>query len=211
MTGERWWWRVEYRAADGTTATLANEIRLPVGQRTGFTLETADVIHSFWIPPLGGKMDMIPGRVTELVLEPTETGTFRGGCAEYCGTAHALMAFPVVVMEPDAFDAWLARQAEPAPQPRSDIERRGRDLFLGYGCGGCHAVRGTPAEGRVGPDLTHVGSRLSLGAGVLDNDRDAFRHWIAETELVKPGVTMPSFPMPEDDLAAIAAWLDGLE
>ena len=149
MTGERWWWRVEYRAADGTTATLANEIRLPVGQRTGFTLETADVIHSFWIPPLGGKMDMIPGRVTELrCWSRRRTGTFRPPpppprrlCRNIAGTALPLMAFSGVrwMGSPIAF-VRVAGRARPNPgaAARSDISSACRDLFLGYGCGGCH-------------------------------------------------------------------------
>lgn len=211
VEGLRWWWRVTYVTADGRRIPLANEIRLPVGQLAAFTLTSPDVIHSFWIPSLGGKMDMIPGRVTELALEPTRTGVFRGACAEYCGTSHALMQFGVEVMEPAAFDDWLAGQAAPAEPPASPEAERGQALFLAFGCGACHAVRGTPADGTIGPDLTHVGGRLTLGAGILPNDPDAFARWIGDTHEVKPDAEMPPFGMlPEADLRALALYLDGL-
>ncbi len=211
VSGEQWWWRVHYRTPGGTV-DLANEIRLPVGQRTEFHLSSPDVIHSFWIPPLGGKIDMIPGRQTRLTLEPTRTGRFRGTCAEYCGSAHALMSFPVVVMEQKAFLEWLKHQGSPALPPQTPLARRGRDAFLGNGCGACHTIRGTEADGRVGPDLTHVGSRLTLGAGILPNTASSFSRWISDTGSIKPGVHMPSFGMlPEDQIRMIAAYLEGLE
>jgi cytochrome c oxidase subunit 2 len=211
VSGEQWWWRVRYPLPDGGEVALANEVRLPVGEPVEFQLESPDVIHSFWIPALGGKTDMIPGRRTRLVLEPTETGIFRGACAEYCGTAHARMALYAVVMERDAFDRWLARQAEPAGAPTHPLAARGAQAFLASGCGACHTVRGTPAEGTVGPDLTHVGGRVSLGAGILPTEPDAFRRWVARTERVKPGVHMPAFGMlPDAELRALAAYLDGL-
>lgn len=207
VIGEQWWWRVRYQQADGEPVVSANEVRLPVGERVEFVLSSPDVIHSFWIPSLGGKVDMIPGRETRLVLEPTKTGEFRGVCAEYCGDSHALMAFSVEVMERDAFDAWLEEQAAPAEPGES----QGRVLFSQIGCGGCHAVRGTEAEGEIGPDLTHVGSRLSLGAGILPNDEASLKRFIAETTAVKPGSKMPAFGMlPDDHLDAIVAYLGGL-
>ena len=214
VSGEQWWWRVRYLTAGGNGAAieLANEIRLPVGARVEFSLESPDVIHSFWIPSLGGKIDMIPGRRNRLALEPTRTGVFRGTCAEYCGTSHALMSFYVVVLEQEDFAVWLAHQQEPAQPPAQPLAVHGQELFLANGCGACHTVRGTPADGVVGPDLTHVGSRLSLGAGLLPNDPAAFLRWIARTEDVKPGVHMPAFGMlPPEDLQALAAYLDGLE
>ena len=212
VTGEQWWWRVRYRPPGGEEVTLANEIRLPVGQPVEFQLDSPDVIHSFWIPPLGGKVDMIPGRATRLVLKPTKTGVFRGVCAEYCGTSHALMAFNVVVQEREEFDRWLAHQARPAEPPAEPTPARGQELFLANGCGACHTIRGTPAAGVIGPDLTHVGSRLSIAAGTLPNQPDDFRRWVAHTAGVKPGVLMPSFHMlPPDELQALAAYLKGLE
>jgi cytochrome c oxidase subunit 2 len=191
---------------------LANEIRLPVGERVAFHLESPDVIHSFWIPALSGKMDMIPGRQTRLALEPTRTGVFRGACAEYCGTSHALMSFDVVVLEPADFARWLEQQRAPAQPPVQPLAVHGQELFLANGCGACHTVRGTPADGVVGPDLTHVGSRLSLGAATLSNDPEAFQRWVANTDHVKPGVHMPAFGMlPPEDLRALAAYLDALQ
>jgi len=213
VSGEQWWWRVNYspprRAAP---VTSANEIRLPVGQRSEIILTSPDVIHSFWIPSLAGKVDMIPGRTTRLVLEPTRTGVFRGQCAEYCGTSHALMAFSVVVMPRDEFAQWLEKEARPAAMPRAPRIQKGRNLFLATGCGACHTVRGTRAKGVIGPDLTHVGSRRTIGAGTLANNTNNMVRFIAETQRIKPGVRMPSFGMlPDKDIDAIAAYLDSLE
>jgi cytochrome c oxidase subunit 2 len=212
VIGEQWWWRVRYFLADGTVVELANEIRLPAGELTVLELVSDDVIHSLWIPPLAGKADMIPGRRTRLVLQPTAPGVYRGVCAEYCGTSHALMAFRAVVHEPRELDAWLARQAAPADAPPSELPAAGADAFLANGCGACHAVRGTPALGKIGPDLTHVGSRLSLGAGMLPNDAQAFLRFISLTGEIKPGVHMPAFGMlPAADLEALAAYLEALQ
>lgn len=213
VSGEQWWWRVHYPSPDGGgPIELANEVRLPLGERVAFDLLSPDVIHSFWVPSLAGKVDMIPGRTTELIVQPTQLGTFRGACAEYCGTAHALMNFQVVVMEPAAFERWLAHQAEPAQPPRSEIAQRGLESFLANGCGACHAIRGTEADGRLGPDLTHVGSRLGLGADVLPNTTEAFVRWIGHTDRIKPDVRMPAYGMlPDDELAALATYLSELE
>jgi cytochrome c oxidase subunit 2 len=177
-----------------------------------FQLESSDVIHSFWIPALGGKVDMIPGRRTRLVLKPTQTGVYRGVCAEYCGASHALMSFFVVVEREQDFERWLARQAEPAASPRGQTATRGGELFVANGCGACHSVRGTPADGVIGPDLTHVGSRHSVGAGVLETRADAFLQWLRRTNELKPSVLMPAFGMlPPDDLRALAVYLEGLK
>ncbi len=210
--GERWWWRIAYEGPDGQSVPVPNELRLPVGRTARVELTADDVIHSFWVPAIGGKMDMVPGRTNVTRLLPTETGVFRGQCAEFCGESHALMAFPVVVMEPAAFEDWLAAQAEPADPPEGERRRAGLDLFLSTGCGACHAIRGTAADGRVGPDLTHVASRLTIGAGLLPTGPEAFRRFITETDEVKPGVRMPAFGMlPEEEIALIAAYLAGLE
>jgi cytochrome c oxidase subunit 2 len=212
VSGEQWWWRVRYQPQGGDMIELANEIRLPVDQPARFQLDSPDVIHSFWIPSLAGKMDMIPGRLTHLTLRPLKTGFFRGACAEYCGASHAWMAFPVVVMEKEEFDRWLVAQAQPAHPPAEPLAARGKELFFANGCNACHAIRGTPADSMIGPDLTHVGSRLSLAAGALPNDLDAFHRWIALTKEVKPGALMPRFGMlPPDDLRALAAYLKGLK
>lgn len=212
VSGERWWWRVRYRLPDGGEFETANEIRLPLGQRTALTLSSPDVIHALWVPSLGGKVDMIPGRTTELVLEPTRTGTFRGACAEYCGTSHAFMNFDVVVMQPEAFAQWMVQQARAASVSPGPEAARGSRLFLAHGCGACHTIRGSEADGVLGPDLTHVGSRQRLGAGVLGNEPEDFIRWIGRTGEVKPGVLMPSFHLlPEDELRAMATYLDGLQ
>lgn len=214
VSGEQWWWRVRYLSADknGGSVELANEIRLPVGKRVEFLLESPDVIHSFWVPALGGKMDMIPGRRNRLALEPIRTGVYRGACAEYCGTAHALMNFYVVVQGEDEFARWLEQQRAPARPPVEPHAIRGRDVFFENGCGACHTVRGTSADGVIGPDLTHVGSRLSLGAGLLPNEPEAFLRWMARTQHVKPGVLMPAFGMlPAEDLRALAGYLKSLQ
>ena len=211
VTGEQWWWRVRYQTAAGPVE-LANEIRLPAGEPVEFHLDSPDVIHSFWIPSLGGKMDMIPGRQTRLVLEPTRTGVYRGACAEYCGTSHALMAFPVVVMEREDFARWLERERASAAEPGQPVAANGRRIFFSSGCPACHTIRGTTARGVVGPDLTHVGSRLTLGAGIIRNDADGFVRWIESTDSVKPGVHMPSFGMlSREELIGLAAYLDSLE
>lgn len=216
VSGEQWWWRVRYVPPTGEPFELANELRLPVGERAVLELSSPDVVHSFWVPSLGGKMDMIPGRVTRTVLEPTKTGVFRGACAEYCGTSHALMAFAVVVTGPEEYAAWAERQRQPAGPADSDatngfLVRDGAHLFLSNGCGACHTVRGTPADGRVGPDLTHVGGRRTLAAGTLGTEAADFRRWLDETERVKPGVHMPSFGMLRDrELDALAVYLESL-
>ncbi len=211
VVGEQWWWRVRYLPAQGAPVETANEIRLPVGEPVDFELRSADVIHSFWIPSLGGKMDMFPGRPTRLVLKPTRTGRFRGVCAEYCGASHALMAFDVLVLEKPEFERWLAAQRRPAVEP-SGTAAEGRDLFLANGCAACHAIRGTEAAGVIGPDLTHVGGRLSLAAGALPPGADSLKRWIAKTHEVKPGALMPHFAMlPPEELDALAAYLESLK
>lgn len=212
VTGEQWWWRVRYDAPDGKGFELANELWLPRGKRLPIWLRSADVIHAFWVPSLAGKTDMIPGRVNRMALEPTRTGTFRGVCAEYCGMSHAKMEFNVVVVEQDAFDAWLRAQRQPARTPTAVVAQRGSDLFLSLGCSACHSIRGTQANGVLGPDLTHVGSRTTLGAGILANDVPAFVKWLRDLHRFKPGVHMPSFEMlPEEERVALATYLESLE
>jgi cytochrome c oxidase subunit II len=213
VSGEQWWWRVDYHTP-GREAPVssANEVRLPRGQRVELELSSPDVIHAFWIPSIAGKVDMIPGRTTRLVVEPTRTGAFRGACAEFCGESHALMAFSVEVMEPAAFEQWLGQQATGAKAPATPEAARGQELFGQVGCGACHAVRGTAAEGSIGPDLTHLAGRATLAAGILPNDRDALVRWITQTETIKPGSRMPSFEaLPGEHVEAIAAYLEGLE
>jgi cytochrome c oxidase subunit II len=212
VVGEQWWWRVRYHHPSRGVVDLANEIRLPAGEPVEFQLESRDVIHSFWIPSLAGKSDMIPGRRTRLRIEPLRTGVFKGVCAEYCGTSHALMGFPVVVLEKEEFESWLDRESEPAAMSDAPLAAWGRELFDTSGCGACHTVRGTNADGFLGPDLTHVGSRLRLGADLLPNTLEDFELWISRTEELKPSVHMPPFGMlPPSELTALAAYLGSLK
>jgi cytochrome c oxidase subunit 2 len=213
VVGEQWWWRVVYLDQEGEPRfETANEIRVPVGAQVEYLVKTADVIHSFWVPNLAGKIDMIPGRTNRIRFAATEPGVYRGQCAEYCGGAHALMAFYVVALSPAEFEAWLARHSGPAPAPDTALAARGQALFLANGCGGCHAVRGTAATGEIGPDLTRVGGRLSLAAATLPNTRNALALWIRSTHAVKPEVKMPSFgTIAGEDLVAVAAYLEGLK
>jgi cytochrome c oxidase subunit 2 len=212
IVGSQWWWRVRYVRLGQPPVELANEIRLPVGRRVNTRLIGADVIHSFWVPSIAGKLDMIPGRINRLALEPTRTGVFRGACAEFCGTSHGLMNFIVVVMEPDAFSQWLTRQAEPAVAPSDSLAERGRAAFHEHGCMTCHTIRGGDAFGTDGPDLTHVGSRRTLAAGILSTRAEDFERWISSTELLKPGAHMPAFArLPRETLTALAAYLTELQ
>jgi cytochrome c oxidase subunit 2 len=182
-----------------------------VGRTVLFELRSADVIHSFWVPSLGGKVDMIPGRTTFLRLRADRAGVFRGQCAEYCGGPHALMALEVVAMEPADFDVWLQDQARPAADPESPIAGQGRELFLTAGCGACHAVRGTGAAGTIGPDLTHLGSRRSVGVDTASMSVAAIARFMTEGQHIKPGNRMPPFRIfAPYDLHAIATYLAAL-
>ena len=204
VDGEQFWWRVQYRPAHGEPVEAANEIRLPVGRTVTFLLTSPDVIHSFWIPGLAGKMDMIPGRTTRLVVQATSPGQFRGACAELCGLSHALMAFDVTAMPAADFDLWLAAQARPAATP----EGAGAELFDQYGCFGCHRVRGLPQGSPIGPDLTHFGSRPTLAASTLPMALDEVAKFIRDPAATKPAALMPGFhDMPDEDAQAIARWL----
>lgn len=212
VIGKRWWWEVIYDTADGTKIVSANEIRVPVGRPIRLFLESDNVIHSFWVPRIAGKLDMIPGRTNEVVLQANEPGVFRGQCAEYCGGAHALMAFYLVAMPEGEYASWLTREAQPARVPESIEETSGLELFMANGCGACHQLRGTMAQGRLGPDLTHVGSRMSLGSATLPNDAEGFERWIADNQHVKPENLMPPFrQFSAKELSLLATFLDSLE
>jgi cytochrome c oxidase subunit 2 len=213
ITAHMWWWEVRYRdPASGQEVTLANELHLPAGRPVWLGLSSPNVIHSFWVPALGGKMDMVPGRVDHLMVQVDRPGNWRGQCAEYCGEQHARMAIHVVAHAPADFDAWLAAQARPAAAPDGALLERGRAAFLAQRCNACHTVRGVAEEGRLGPDLTHVGSRLYLGAGTLLNQPGAMAHWVAHTQDVKPGARMPSSAdMDAGTLQALGAYLEHLK
>lgn len=212
VTGERWWWRLGYRDRDGNAFAEANEIRIPVGVEVEFELHSADVIHSFWVPSLGGKLDMIPGRTNRLRLRAERAGIYRGQCAEYCGGPHALMALEIVALPQAEFDAWLAAGQRRAPIAGGEAERRGAELFLAAGCGGCHAVRGTAAEGMIGPDLSRVGERRFLAAATIAGGRENLARFIADGQKLKPGNLMPPFRVfTPAELDALAAYLASLK
>jgi cytochrome c oxidase subunit 2 len=204
VSGEQWWWRVRYHLADGRTFDSANEIRLPVGRSIGLTLTSPDVIHSLWIPNLAGKLDMIPGRATRMRLKADRAGVYRGACAEYCGGPHALMALHAVAMPEQDFGSWIENRATPRP----DAQERGQGLFLAAGCGGCHAIDGTAAQGIIGPNLTDLGSRQSVGAGLLPMSKENVARFVVRGQHLKPGNKMPPFDIFNDgQLAELASYL----
>ena len=202
VIGHDWWWEVRY----SNGAVSANEIHIPTGVRVRFMLDTADVIHSFWVPPLGPKIDMIPGAHNTLWLEAARPGTYRGQCAEFCGLQHANMIIRVVADAPADFDAWVAREAEPA----EESSPAGRQIFESQTCAGCHTIRGTKAAGNAGPDLTHFGGRETLGAGVRPRTDANLARWITDPQSIKPGVAMPPTTLSPDQLNALVAYLEGL-
>ncbi|HWK71076.1 MAG TPA: cytochrome c oxidase subunit II [Burkholderiaceae bacterium] len=212
VVGEMWWWRVRYLAANGQPLfETANDIRIPYGQPVEFVLKSDNVIHSFWVPELAGKLDMVPGHVNRLRVQAKNAGVFRGQCAEYCGAQHAKMMFDVQALDPGDFQQWVAAQREPARKPADDTLRAGQRHFL-RACAQCHAIRGTAAAGTLGPDLTHIGSRRSLAAGVLPNNVGTLAGWIAGSQHIKPDNAMPSFNrLSSQDLRAVAQYLESLE
>ncbi|CAN5823079.1 cytochrome c oxidase subunit II [soil metagenome] len=208
VVGHQYWWEVRYPE---TGAVTANEIHIPVDSKVRIDLSTDDVIHSFWVPSLHGKTDMIPGQDTHIVLEPTRTGEFQGYCAEFCGVQHAGMRFRVIVTEPEDFDAWLARESDDAAPPEGELAERGAEVFGEVGCADCHRVAGSDFDGDVGPDLTHLASRRTLGAGIIANRRGELAGWISDPQGVKPGNLMPPAALDAEDLDALLAYLEGLE
>ena len=216
VTGHLWWWEVRYHdPASGRWITVANELHLPAGQPVRIGLQSSDVIHSFWVPVLGGKMDLVPGRVNHLTITANRPGVHRGACAEYCGTQHARMALHVVVEPPEEHARWLAAQADDAQPVANSSEhallQRGRSAYVEHGCGACHSVRGVATGHALGPDLTHVGSRLYLGAGTVRNEPATLRRWIADVQALKPGARMPAFDhLDAATLDALTAYLTHL-
>jgi cytochrome c oxidase subunit 2 len=212
VVARQWWWELRYRSPDGRGwVVLANELHLPLDCIANLTLLTDDVIHSFWVPALAGKVDMIPGHRNRLTLHATKPGRYRGQCAEFCGTQHANMAMEVVVESPQQFRTWLLNQAATAATPATALTRRGLQAFVEGGCGTCHAIRGTRAAGTLGPDLTHVAGRRLLAAATLPNEPDVLAGWIRGAQHLKPGNLMPSMPVfDEAELRALAAYLGSL-
>jgi cytochrome c oxidase subunit 2 len=209
VTGHQWWWEYRY---PGQGVVTANELHIPAGQDVRLELTSVDVIHSFWVPQLGRKMDVVPGRTNVLFLRADEPGTFRGACAEYCGAQHAWMRLLVIAESPDQFAAWAAAQRQAPGPPATALAGQGRQLFLGgpADCAACHTIAGVSA-GTVGPDLTHVGGRQTLAAGALTNSPTNLANWLANPQAVKPGNLMPDLRLSEDEIRALTAYLDSLK
>lgn len=210
VVGYQWWWSFEYPDLGIVTA---NELRVPVGQVVNLTLESNDVIHSFWVPRLAGKMDVIPNRINTMWFTAEEPGVYYGQCAEFCGTSHANMRFRVIAQPVDEFNAWVeGRQAVETFSPANDLVARGQQIFESSGtCFACHAVDGTAATGRVGPDLTDFASRTSLAAGMLANTPENLARWLRDPQAVKPGALMPRLNLSDGDIEALTAFLYSLE
>ncbi|MGI5187218.1 cytochrome c oxidase subunit II [Promicromonospora sp. CA-289599] len=227
VDGKQYWWEVRYPEHDVETA---NEIHIPTGQDVRVELTSSDVIHSFWVPQLSGKVDLVPGQTNVLTLNADEPGTYWGQCAEYCGLQHAWMRFVVVAHDEPEYAGWLEAQATPAqaadpaegegddfesgpgsaPGPVSDVAA-GREIFMSSSCVYCHTVAGTEARGTLGPDLTHLASRQMIGAGVLPNDRESLARWIEHPQDVKPGNAMPGTELEDDELEDLITYLESLE
>lgn len=208
IEGRQWWWRITYISPDGKRTETANELRIPVGRQISLSLSSADVIHSFWVPSLAGKIDLIPGRTTSLSFTARELASVRGQCAEFCGGPHALMAIRVITVPDNQFAQWLENERSNA-QPS---DAAGSKLFHASGCGACHAVRGSESTGQIAPDLTHLGSRLSLAADTLPMTPPNIARWITENQELKPGNHMPEFRhLDAAQVSAIAAYLGALK
>lgn len=209
IVGHQFWWEVSYPDEGFVTA---NEIHIPVGETVEVRLTSEDVIHSFWVPSLHGKIDVMPGHTTSISLKAEETGTFRGQCAQFCGAQHANMAFLVIVQEPDEYRAWADHQAQPAETlPEDPAIVRGQDVFMSSMCVYCHTIQGTAAMGTLGPDLTHMNSRYTLGAGMMENNRGNLAGWIVDPQEIKPGNLMPGITLSGEDLDSLLDYLESLD
>jgi cytochrome c oxidase subunit 2 len=208
VVGHQWWWEIHYPDEEVVTA---NEIHIPIDRPVYFELESDDVIHSFWVPRLMGKRDLMPGSTNTIWFTPREEGLFAGQCAEYCGTAHAQMRFYVVVESEMAFNSWLAKQREPAAEMTGDAAL-GAELFVSRACVTCHTIRGTDAIGTIGPDITHVGSRAHIAGGILENTQQNVSMWIGDPQGVKPGNEMIlPLPLSEEDVRLLTAYIMALK
>ena len=212
VRGQQWWWQLSYLDPDpGKAFDTANEIHVPVGRPVRLLLDSPDVVHSFWVPGLAGKLDLIPGRSNALTLRADRAGVYRGQCAEFCGLQHSHMALLVVAEDPPAFERWRAAQrrgAGPLPSPEAAA---GEAVFLTRQCAACHTVRGTPAAGTTGPDLTHVAARMTIAAGLLENTPGALAAWIADPQTAKPGNNMPNVPLTAEELRQLTAYMASLK
>jgi cytochrome c oxidase subunit 2 len=212
ITGHQWWWEVRYPNVDASSIfTTANEIHLPVGVPVTFSLKATDVIHSFWVPNLSGKKDLIPGKIATIWLQADRPGVYRGQCAEYCGLQHAHMALWVIAESREQFDGWLRNQIQGAVPPSNASAQRGQQVFLSSSCVMCHAINGTPAGSNIGPNLTHLASRNTIGAATLQNDRDHLAQWVTNSQQIKPGNRMPPNNIAPADLPMLLDYLQSLK
>ena len=211
VVGNQWWWYVRYLNDDASRIVVtANELHIPVGKAIMIRGTSHDVIHSFWVPNLQGKRDLIPSRVTTEWIQADRPGRFRGQCAEFCGMQHAHMALWVVAEPQDQFEKWMDAQRSPAATPSNPVLVRGQEVFMNHACVLCHNITGTQAAGQVGPDLTHVGSRLTIAAGTLPNNRGNLGGWIVDPQRIKPGNHMAVVPIPPDELQPLIEYLESL-
>lgn len=208
VIGHQWWWEVQY-PEQGIIS--ANEIHVPVGRSVRINLEASGVIHSFWVPQLHGKLDMIPGHTNTFHIRADAPGEYRGICAEFCGIQHAKMLFLVIAHPPEEFEQWLAQESQPAASPESASAQAGRELFNELTCNECHAIGGTDAVGLLGPDLTHFASRREIGSGIMENNRDNLSGWIENAQASKPGNLMPAFSLTETELTALVDYMETLK
>jgi cytochrome c oxidase subunit 2 len=212
VTGHQWWWEVRYQDTDASNIfTTANEIHIPVGVPVTFTLKATDVIHSFWVPNLHGKKDLIPGKVSTIWLQADKAGVYRGQCAEFCGHQHAHMALWIFAEPREQFDAWRRNQIQSAVLPAKPGEQKGQQVFLSSACVMCHAINGTPAGANVGPNLTHLASRNTIAAATLPNDRDQLATWVSDSQQIKPGNRMPPNKLVPEDMQALLDYLQSLK
>ena len=212
VTGHQWWWEVRYLNDDASSIfTTANEIHIPVGTPVTVTLKASDVIHSFWVPNLHGKADAIPGKVATMWFQADRPGTYRGQCAEYCGLQHAHMGLIVIAESREQFNSWLTSQTQPAIQPSSATAARGQQIFMSGTCNMCHAISGTEAGSNIGPNLTHVASRQTIGAATMTNLGDHLSQWIADSQKIKPGNRMPPHNLSPEDLQAVIDYMQTLK
>ena len=211
VIGHQWWWEFQYRdVTPSDFVTSPNEMHIPVGVPVQIKAQSRDVVHSFWVPNLHGKRDLVPGQVTNFWIQADAPGVYRGQCAEFCGHQHANMALAVVAEPMDTFQEWIQHQRQPAPQPAAEAERKGHDVFMRSACVMCHTIRGTSAGSRLGPELTHVGSRLTIAAGTLPNTREHLGGWVADPQSIKPGNRMPPIVLVPDDLQSVLSYLRSL-
>jgi cytochrome c oxidase subunit 2 len=211
VLGYQWWWEFRYPMPNGDTVVTANEIHVPVGRPVELRITSRDVLHSFWVPQMGGKRDLIPGRINRIVFTPLEPGVYLGQCAEFCGDSHALMKMRLIAHEPEEFAAWLENEARPAVAPTDSAVMLGQQLVTAGACAGCHVIQGTNARfSRIGPDLTHFARRSTVAGGIMENNAENLTAWIDNPPAIKPGSRMPDLGLSEQEIAYIVAYLQTL-